>query len=201
MSDCIVYIPYPVPTTISCDLCPTGFNQQTRHLMYQKHLETVHEKALQFTCGTCASILTNARSAARHECAEQPAVALSVRLESSSAVYSYPPGPSQCPLCQWSSQAKGVAAVTSIEHHLKSGHNLAKPARMWECSKCKIVGNGMLIRAHKCGISAPSPTLTTRTPARATSTPLTATAGLTSRQLRIPVRTPVRTTHIHPAGN
>ena len=128
--------------------------------MTEKH--PGHETRLR--CASCCTEFSNARSAGRHKCAGEPAphneVAM-VRLTEDSAIYSYPPGPSQCPLCTWVSQAKDTAAVTSIEKHLMRSHQMDNPRRMWRCRVCNTIADGIKMRTHICNTQGtPSPTPT-----------------------------------------
>ena len=84
-----------------------------------------------------------------------------VWLTEDSGIYSYPPSPSQCPLCTWVSQAKDTAAVTSIDKHLMRSHQLDKPRRMWRCRVCNTTADGIKMRTHICNMQGtPSPTPT-----------------------------------------
>ena len=115
-------------------------------------------------CASCCAEFTNAKSAGRHKCAGEIAPrneVATVRLTEDSAIYEYPPGPSQCPLCTWVSQAKDTAAVTSVEKHLMRSHQLDKPKRLWRCRICNTIADGIKMRTHICdaqGTPTPSPT-------------------------------------------
>ena len=121
-----------------------------------------HETKLR--CATCCAEFSNARSAGRHKCAGVSAPTnevATVWLTEDSAIYEYLPGPSQCPLCTWVSQAKDTAAVTSVEKHLMRIHQRNKPKRLWRCRICNTIADGIKMRTHVCdtqGEPSPSPT-------------------------------------------
>merc|ERR1711911_338692 len=80
-----------------------------------------------------------------------------VTLINDSAIYAYPPGPSQCPLCSWASQAKDTAAVTSVEKHLTRIHLVEKPKRRWRCRICNTIADGIKMRSHVCETQGETP--------------------------------------------
>ena len=171
MADSVIFIAYPTPATLSCPLCHVVFKQALKHLHIAKHVAEHHPgHGTKLRCATCCAEFSNARSAGRHKCAGASAptneVAM-VRLTEDSAIYEYPPGPSQCPLCTWVSQAKDTAAVTSIEKHLMRIHQHNKPKRLWRCRICNTIADGIKMRTHVCDTQG-EPTLSP-TPAQPTT--------------------------------
>ena len=132
-----ILIPYPTPAVYTCPLCHVVFKQALKHLHIAKHVVEKHlGHVSQLVCALCNSEFTNARSAGKHKCGGDSAPhneVAEVTLCDDSAIYAYPPGPSQCPMCSWASQAKDTAAVTSVEKHLTRIHQIEKPKRRWRC--------------------------------------------------------------------
>ena len=100
-----------------------------------------------------------------------------VTLINDSAIYAYPPGPSQCPLCSWASQAKDTAAVTSVEKHLTRIHLVEKPKRRWRCRICNTIADGIKMRSHVCETQGETPH-TSPTPTPTPTPPHTQTPPL-----------------------
>ena len=167
--ECVIRIPYPTPAVYSCPVSHMAFKQALKHLQIAKHVVDKHPgHETKLICAMCNAEFTNARSAGRHKCegetAPQNEVA-EVILTEDSAIYLHPPGPSQCPLCTWISQAKDTAAVTSIEKHLTRSHQTAKPKRLWKCRSCNTIAGGIKMRTHICETQSElPPTPSTQSP-------------------------------------
>ena len=147
-----ILIPYPTPAVFTCPLCRVEFKQALKHLHIAKHMAEKHlGNVPQLVCAQCNSEFTNARSAGKHKCGGDSAPhneVAEVTLIDESAIYAYPPGPSQCQLCSWASQAKDTAAITSVEKHLTRIHLVAKPKRRWRCRTCNTIADGIKMRTH-----------------------------------------------------
>ena len=156
-----ILIPYPTPAVYTCPLCHVVFKQALKHLHIAKHVAEKHlGHVSQLVCALCNSEFTNARSAGKHKCGGDSAPhneVAEVTLRDDSAIYAYPPGPSQCPLCSWASQAKDTAAVTSVEKHMTRVHQVEKPKRRWRCRICNVIADGIRMRTHVCETQGATP--------------------------------------------
>lgn len=159
--DGILNLPFPIPSTLKCSLCQTGrYGSKTNVKNAVDHLFSKHNLSVitKYYCQLCNHRSEERVRAKRHHagceraCSEDSTDEDGIGIEQSSIagedlILPYPCGQCRCPLCRWSTKARGTVAAQSIEHHIAREHGLSTK-RKWKCRECGITLEGHAMREH-----------------------------------------------------